>query len=1145
MSLIAGMLIALPSAVFAQTITGSMSGSLRDGSGLAVPGASVTITHVATATQRAAKTNEQGDFVFNSVSPGEYQVVVQAAGFKTFEKQEVHLTASERLSLGDIVLEVGSQAEKITIVADAAVVQTTSSERSAVITTSQMEGLLNLGRSPLAVLTLVPGVVDAGPGGIGLNVLGGRTVSNNLTLDGISLIESGNEAQTNLTVSMDAVAEVKVLTSNYQAEFGRKAGGNIQLVSKSGARQFHGLGSYFKRHEQFNANTWSNNRLGVAKPRSRFNNWVYAIGGPVYIPKLFNQNRQKLFFYWLQEFRPQRGSSPVFQSTVPTALERIGDFSQSIDQNNRPISVIDPVTRLPFAGNIIPANRVDANGKAILNLFPLPNFSDRVASRGTYNYVNQLATESPSRYDTLKLDYQIRSNDSLSINFSDNQSDSLVPNPLGISGGTAALTSAGWPVLVGGLKGFRYFSSIRYQHIFSPTLIHEATVGFTFGRTFQHTADEELQKIQRNKSGLTISQFSPAANALNLLPVLSFGGVPNAASLSFEQRFPFDNGRRNLDFSDTISKILGSHSIKAGLYYERTWVIEGPAASNFSGNFDFGVNASNPLDTGYAYSNAGLGVFNRYQEASSRPSPVLLTNSVEWFVQDSWKVNRRLTLDYGMRFSWILPWGEASNTMAGFVPGRFDPKRQVQLIAPALSGTTRVGISPVNGQIYPASLIGAVAPGSGDLENGIVRANKDTSYPAQLVDDRGVQFAPRVGFAYDVFGTGRTAVRAGFGMGYDRLGTDIIGLSSVAAQYPLIQTPSVFYGQLSTFLASAGFVFPSNVVGLDRKGKNPATMTMSLGIQQDIGHGISVDVAYAGSLGRNLIWTRNLSSIPFGANFDPRNADPTNTRVPLPPTFLRSYLGYGDINLKEPAASSNYHSLQVNATRRFTRGLEFGAAWTWSKSMDFADGAGTTVSNLISRRIWNYGLAGFDRTHVVKVNWLWDIPKSRLKWTVAKAVLDNWQVNGIASFISGAPLGITATTSTGIDITGSPTDSYRTVVTGNPILSKDKRTVSRFFDTSVFKLPAVGTPGNAAKTVIRGPGTNNWDLAVMKNFNIRERARLQFRAEMYNAFNHTQYNAVDTTARFDPLGNQVNTQFGQLTNAAAPRTMQLALRFMF
>jgi hypothetical protein len=484
--------------------------------------------------------------------------------------------------------------------------------------------------------------------------------------------------------------------------------------------------------------------------------------------------------------------------------------------------------------------------------------------------------------------------------------------------------------------------------------------------------------------------------------------------------------------------------------------------------------------------------------------------------------------------------------MVGFAPSRFDPAKQVKLIAPALVDGVRVGVHPVTGQTYPASLIGAIAPGTGDLENGMVWANRDKNYPAQLVDDRGVQFAPRIGFAYDVFGNGRTAVRGGLGIGYDRLGTDIIGLSSVGAQYPLIQTPSVFYGTLATFLSSAGFVFPSNVVGLDRRGMNPSTMTMSFGVQQDVTHGIVLDVAYTGSLGRHLIWTRNISSIPFGSNFDPRNADPTNPRVALTPNFLRSYSGYGDINLKEPASSSNYHSLQVSVNRRFTRNLQFGGFWTWSKAMDYADSNGTVVSNLISRRVWNYGLSGFDRTHVVKINWLWDLPKSRLRWVVAKAVLDNWQVNGIASFISGAPLGITATTNTGVDITGSPTDTYRAVVTGNAILPKDQRTVIRFFDTSVFKLPAVGSFGNAPKTVFRGPGTNNWDLAINKNFRIfKERAAVQFRGELYNAFNHTQFNTVETTARFDPLGNQANTLFGQLTGAAAPRTVQLALRFLF
>ena len=311
-----------------------------------------------------------------------------------------------------------------------------------------------------------------------------------------------------------------------------------------------------------------------------------------------------------------------------------------------------------------------------------------------------------------------------------------------------------------------------------------------------------------------------------------------------------------------------------------------------------------------------------------------------------------------------------------------------------------------------------------------------------------------------------------------------------------------------------------------------------------LGTGTVVDVGYVGSLGRHLYWRRNLNAIPFGANFLPQNADPAAANTPLPQAFLRPYLGYTNINFAEAAGNSSYHSLQVTANRRFARGVEFGLSWTWSKAMDYNDTDDGGVSSLVSARVWNYGLAAFDRTHVVKLNWLYDAPKFRVPAAVG-LVTNGWQLSGILTMSSGSPLGVGYSTVNAVDITGSPTDGARVVVTGNPVLAKSERTFSRFFHTGVFALPARGTIGNSARTVIRGPGINNFDLAVFKNFGIREPVRVQLRAEAYNAFNHTQFAGLDNAARFDAQGRQVNARFGELTSARSARIMQLAVRFYF
>jgi hypothetical protein len=303
-------------------------------------------------------------------------------------------------------------------------------------------------------------------------------------------------------------------------------------------------------------------------------------------------------------------------------------------------------------------------------------------------------------------------------------------------------------------------------------------------------------------------------------------------------------------------------------------------------------------------------------------------------------------------------------------------------------------------------------------------------------------------------------------------------------------------------------------------------------------------VGYSASLARNLFWTREMNAVPLGRRFDPAYKDPTTTTA-LSTAFLTPIRGYTGILQYEAAASSNYHSLQVSANRRFAAQLQFGASWTWSKAMDFVDDDRSGISPFVSPRVWNYGLAGFDRTHVLRLNWIWDIPGISRQNPVAKAVLNNWQMSGMPSFISGSPLGIGWSSTTGIDITGTPSQGARIVVTGNPVLPKSERTFSRNFRTDVFQAPAVGTLGNAAKTLIRGPGINTWDLGLFKSFPIKEFGKLHFRWEMYNAFNHTQFSGLNASAQFDAQGKQVNQLFGQFTSARSPRVMQFALRFSF
>ncbi len=1134
----AAVLTGLIGGLHAQTVSGSIVGSVQDPSGSAVPGADVKLKSVDTGVERSSKGSPTGDFAFRNIPPGEYTLSVTAQGFRRLERKGLVLSQSETLATGISALEVGAVTDTVTVTTQGAVVQTASSERGSVITASQVERIPVRGRNAWDLMQLMPGTVPAAATNESisrntrLNVNGGRINSLSVVVDGMGMNQIGNFANQLMNISMDAVEEVKVLMSNYQAEYGRTSGAEVQLATKSGKREFHGLFSYFKRHEQFNANSFFNNRNGQVKGRYRFNTFNYNIGGPIFIPGKFNTEKNKLFFFFSQEFWPVTTTSSG-RLTMPTELERAGNYSQTVDLNNALIPILDPTSRQPMPGNIIPASRIDGSGQALLKVFPLPNFTNRQISGGNYNYIFNAETATPQRFGTARIDYNISAKHQLYGTYSfylDRQ-----------TGWQVATTSANWNQLPRTYWTDPKLLVVRYNRIITPTLVNELTLGANGRKEGEDIAADALAQSTRSKIGFTAGQFSPGVNPLGLIPNATFGGVPGAANLFMDNRTPLLSTRLNVPISDNITKIKGGHVFKAGFVAERIFATAN-AANPFNGSYSFARDVNNPLDTGYAYSNASFGVFSSYTEQLRRNTNTQWFTYVEGYVQDTWKVNKHLTLDYGLRFSHLGNEILRGNMVSTFNADFWDPAKAVKLVQPAIVGGRRVGQDPITKAVYPATAIGAIAPNSGDPANGMVIPAINKSYPGSLIDTPAVLVAPRFGFAYDPWGDGKTAVRGGVGLFNQRKDNAWGGPNP---QVPIITTPTVYYGTLSTLLSSTGFTFPSTITSVKRDSKSPYAMNASLSVQRNIGFGTVVDVAYVGTFGRHLEWVRDLNAIPIGTNFNPRNADPTNAAVPLPSAFLRKYPGFNNINQADWAANSSYHSLQVTANRRFAKGLQFGGAWTWSKAMGYVDTDGSAVSALVDPKIWNYSVAGFDRTHVLKLNYLWEVPGGPWKNLAAKHVLHGWQLSGITSFVTGAPLGVGYNLVVNRDITGTPDLGARLNVLSNPNLPKDQKTFGRNFNTDVFAPPAVGAIGNSAKYLIRGPGVNNFDISMIKSIAVREPFKVQLRCELYNAFNHTQFTAIDTTARFDAQSRQVNGTFGQYTAASNPRLMQIAIRAQF
>ncbi len=578
-------------------------------------------------------------------------------------------------------------------------------------------------------------------------------------------------------------------------------------------------------------------------------------------------------------------------------------------------------------------------------------------------------------------------------------------------------------------------------------------------------------------------------------------------------------------------------------------------AGDFAGLYNFSVSTQNPLDSGNTFANTLLGNFLQYSESTSRPDSDPFTRVLEWYAQDNWKITRRVTLDYGLRFSFDIP--QSLHAGANFVPGAYVPSQEAVLYQPAIVGGKKVGVDPRTGTVVNQVLIGAVVPGSGNAFDGMVTLNNSNPIQGQ-----GLLTAPRLGFAWDVFGNGSTAVRGGGGVFYNARSPSALA-GALTTNPPILANPAHPFGSVSTLFSSPdnSVIFPSNLnSSLQSDGQWPVFYNYSLGFQRSLGFSSVLDVAYVGNLGRHLGQTYDLNALAPGARFMAKNQDPTSPGKPLSDNFLRPYIGLGSIPFVEFGGTSNYNSLQVSLTRRFTRGFSVGANYVWSKALDYTD---TTTPSSTSpelptfapRHAYNYGLAGYDRDHSVVINWLWSIPKASSLWdnVFVRAGLDNWQLSGIASFIRGAPQGIILDTG-GVDLTGG-TDGPRALLTGKAILPHGKRNVLGYFNTSVVNLPPINTVGangqysnfvgNAGKVVFRGPGIDNYNVALFKNIIVKERVTMQLRGEFYNLFNHPSFNSVDNTAVFTTGGQQTNGTFGELNGDTGARQVQLAARISF
>src|SRR5882724_7164735 len=778
----------------AQSVTGSISGTVTDATGGVVVGASVTLHSDQTGTTRTATTGEDGRFTFAALQPGAYSLLVEQPGFQRLERKNAVLTANENLALGELGLQAGQVSETVTVTSEGARVEKESSDLTARLTSDQLNLISTKGRDVTSLLRLLPGTsnngdIEAVGEGFGTdlpNVSGQRGRSAVASIDGLNGAEPSGSNKLSMTISQDAVAEVKVLRNNYAAEYGNNGGALINLVSKGGGRDFRGSAYYFLRNEALNASNFFNNRTNLKRPLYRHNIWGFNVGGPVPLPKFGEGGRsiiknKAFFFFSLEKPHTITPTDPVFV-TVPTALERIGNFSQSKNSSAATPTVLDPTTGLQFPGNIIPTARISKSLQNMLNYFPLPN-SPTAANPG--QYVNQKSADVPKHSYVIRFDLK------------PSKKDDVYWKAQWWTSDNEGLGTSGWPNGGGGVDRWGISSHYLYKdngwstdwvHIVNSRIVNEFNFGMRHDSEGFVPSTGMIEGLTRSALNFTAPQLFPDNNRFNLVPTITGWSsvVGNPANINWLDRWgEVGNDYIKPSFSDNFSIIHGAHNFKCGAYSERLFNREAPGGGKWSGGLDFGTSTTNGFttaagNTGFAYANALLGNFNTYTESQARNFTNSEIRLLQWYAQDEWKVSRRFTLNYGMRWGSHTPFFQNDGQGSNFDPSRYDPSKAPLLYSAYCSGQTngipafgtacaaanqravdpRI-VNPTAAQLLPARLVRSFIPGTGDPLNGLVLPT-DPSAPKGFRHTAPVDWEPRVGFAWDIFGKGRTVIR---GMG--------------------------------------------------------------------------------------------------------------------------------------------------------------------------------------------------------------------------------------------------------------------------------------------------------------------------------------------------------------------------------------------
>ncbi|MBZ5625842.1 MAG: TonB-dependent receptor [Acidobacteriia bacterium] len=1119
-------LIALLGAVaLAQFDSGQVSGFVRDESGAVIPGAIVVAKNEGTGEERKTATNGDGYYVFPQLLVGRYAISAESAGFKRFIKTGIVLDAEAKVSV-DIGMTVGAVTEQVEVQASAAQVKTDSADVGSTVDTKQIQNLTLNGRNPVYLAALTPGVV--GGQGIGtfdpdsvsngsFNINGGRPDEYVVMIDGAVATRTRSSGSMLGAMDVDAVQEVQVLTADYSAEYGRASAGQIRFVTKSGTRSFHGDLVENFRNSALDANTWTRNHSALAHIASgaapyRFNQYGFDVGGPVFIPKHFNSDRNKLFFFVAEEWIKRRYDT-TNTGTVPSLAMRSGDFSELLNAANpffkKVRAVTDPQAGAPFPGNIIPASRISPNGQALLNILPqpVPGFL-----QGSANWIGTKSTHSDLRKDNFKVDYLISQTERLSVRGTNTPWHFNAPFE-----DTFGRMEEVWsrPNRIG---------AVSLVSTFSPTLVNE----FNFSANSDGKGDIQFgsycTSCLRSAYGLNYPLLFPGTKiAPDKVPSIRIQGMTTLDA----GPYPGSWAGFVYGWTNTTTKILGKHTIKWGGYLEHSGqndFIQGTTAGpgqtvNQNGDFSFN-DTGNPNTTGLAAANAILGNFDTYAEFGAKAYTPYVATTLDLFAQDSWKITPRLTVSYGLRWSLWPAWHSKWGNISEFLP-QYYSLAAAPLIDP--KGGFIVSGNPYDGIVLPGNGV----PGAEGGRVPALHSGQFTSLyhglPDGLSPTQWNVFQPRLGLAYAF--SPRMALRAGVGAFANR--TAINRDTALGGNPPFQLQETVVNGLVDFPAGATQRAFPFTQTIQDPLFKIPMAWEWNTTFQREVGWGTTVEVGYVGRLGLHNQRKRNLNQLLPGTV----QANPA-----INANALRPYLGYGVLDISENSGRSRYNGLQVSIQRRFAAGLQFGISYTLAQSRDNASSLTDVLPNAFSDAGY-YSFSDFDRTHVLVANYIYELPLFKLGSGVLHRALGGWEISGINLFQSGTPLSVRTSADIAGVGPGSGNQFWNEV--GDPSTAVTAFTSSaNWFNPAAFAIPAAGTYGNQQRNTLRGPGFWTWDMSLRKNFVTFERQTLQFRFELFDILNHPNWN--------NPVTDPTNGSFGKVTGKTNDdRQMQLALKYIF